>query len=367
MGTSDPLARSSPLPAGLDLAGKSVLVVGPAAAAAPVAEEARRRGAACAVEPGLLGPGDLLARPPLPRADVNVCPGPLERLPDPIEAVRSLAAAARELLVLDLVGPDAPLVLRRLRKLRVRRAVRANLPRLPVIFVGRNRSQASHEDRFYLTPAALERILMEQRRDFARLHVERGREGRYRVTAWKRRIGSLSILAGPSCSGKKHLTRELAAGRAPDVRPAVDVGGDFAPFVSVHELDTLAGPRVERVYYHYDILRPWKRGADFGLDEALDVIGCADLVRTTSLWAEPEALVARLDERIRRCRERGRDRKVKELERRRALYTEDRGARLRSIFREWLDFCERRGLETAIVDATLEPRPISRAEWEGRG
>src|SRR5690606_30641025 len=93
------------------------------------------------------------------------------------------------------------------------------LARLPIMFVARNGCRGDKQvQKFFITPAAMENLLIYQRGMFARIEQQPSEhKDRYVTIAHKRRIGHLLVVSGPTSAGKKSLMRALVANQLPEL------------------------------------------------------------------------------------------------------------------------------------------------------
>jgi hypothetical protein len=179
-----------------------------------------------------------------------------------------------------------------------------------VIFVGRGvPSFKSHGEvqKYFFTPAAIQRILGSQRALFAKIEIlPSSHKQRFIVVATRRRIGTLVIVSGPTSSGKSTFLTRFAEGKLPPALsaelPASSRGwpmtGASRLLLSQHgEASSLPPRDLEGAVLHYDILRPFSTGCQaYARDQALDLISCADKVVVVVLKPGLERLSRQLHE-----------------------------------------------------------------------
>ena len=295
--------------------------------------------------------------------DYVLCLNLLHHLSDPIALLDKLIARTKEYLILEIAGLGG----HDRRKLRLSRLRLLALARLPVIYVGRaGTSPGSFGQRFFLQPVAMENLLRYQRNMFAAIHFQPSEhKGRYITMAAKRRIDDLVIVAGPTASGKSRLIDRIVAGHEPALcaRCGIDDPALW-PAMNAFDLVLPQTPHMERLLFHYDTLRPFKRSAHVHeRDEALDILGCAQRVRVVTIWNPPEALLEQIEvadilRKTRRGVFRGNKRKAKIH----ALYKDPRN--IVEHYREWFAFCRTRGLEPLVVLPHAAMQCVSVDEWE---
>lgn len=296
---------------------------------------------------------DIEREPPQERFDYVLCLNLLHHLRDPIGVLDRLVRLTRERLVFEL----ATLGRHDRRKLGLSPLARWIAARLPVLYVGRSRTRAKREvQKFYITPAAIENLLIWQRGQFASLDIlPSEHKGRFLAVAHRRRIGHLLVVAGPTACGKKTFERRLLGGGFPEIArrlgiPDMSVWGEPVPAIRLTE----PGP-AERTHMllHYDTLRPFTSSAHvFARDEALDILETAERVSVLTLWTPPERLAAQLA-----ASEAGSRRTSRRHRRIAELYAEPRA--VLDHYRQWLAFVDARADESLVVDTAsgvlLEP------------
>ncbi len=295
--------------------------------------------------------------------DYVLCLNLLHHLSDPIALLDKLIARTKEYLILEIAGLGG----HDRRKLRLSRFRRLALARLPIIYVGRaGTSPGSFGQRFFIQPAAMENLLRYQRNMFAAINSQTtGHKGRYITIAAKRRIDDLVVVAGPTASGKSRLIERIVAGHEPALcaRLGIDDPGLW-PAMNAFDLVLPQAPHMERLLFHYDTMRPFKRSAHVHeRDEALDILGCAPRVRVVTIYNPPEELLEQFEVAdIRRKTRRGVFRGNKRKAKIHALYKDPRN--IVEHYREWFAFCRTRGLEPLVVLPHADMQCVSVDEWE---
>lgn len=291
-----------------DLTGKSVLDVG--SKFGYFCFEALKRGAARAVgidiEPDNVRKARLLAdclgstaqfelidieREPLRESfDYVLCLNLLHHLHNPLSTLEKLTAATRERLILEV----ATLGWRDRRRSGVSALAAPILRRAPILFVsptGATRKKSAQT--FYLTPKAIDNLLVHQRKVFARVDILRSpHKGRFMAVAHKRRIGRLVVVAGPSSSGKTTFIERVMSGDAPAIADRIGLGDTASwKLIDANKLFQLTEPAVEKLIFHYDFLRRFA-GAPvvYERDETLELLDTAQEVTFLTLWRPPELL-----------------------------------------------------------------------------
>lgn len=229
------------------------------------------------------------------RFDVVLCLNVLHHLRDPIAVLDKLIRMTRETLVLEV----ATLGAHDRKKFRLS-AIAARLIALaPVILVGSgDTSGKGSQQKFFLTRRAVANLLQSQRNAFATVEfIDSEFKGRFLVTARKRRVDELIVVAGPTSSGKSTLIDELRAGRHPGLarRLRLESLADV-PFLGASKLacdETLHYPRL---LFHYDILRPFDRSAKtHERDESLDILRAAKRISFVTLYTDAARLRAQIE------------------------------------------------------------------------
>ncbi len=330
-----------------DVSGKSVLHVG--CGEGELCRFALRKGAARAVgvdvDPSRIERASSKSRPtggeaafhvmnveeevPNETFDVVVC-GILNHVTDPAAVLRKLGAITREVLLLELESPASTAARRFIRRSRFGRFRGRGLHKLPVFVVGRGEWTTEQPDtNFYVSPAAIENLLMSQRRRFGEVQIVRTeRDDRYGVVARTLRIGRLIFVAGPASAGKTTLIRTLKDGTAPPkLRRHLELGDPEVWEFSVTNAHVVPRARIDALVVHYDFNRPWRHGSSsFERDQSLDLLEAAEELTLVTVCADLSVLLSRQRERIRERRT-----TIEQLNRRRVrslIWTTWRQARL---------------------------------------
>lgn len=299
------------------------------------------------------------------RFDDVLCLNLLHHLKDPIAALDKLIGLTRERLILEV----ASLGRHDRRKVDISAVTGFFLKRAPVILVGRAGTQGRRQvQKFFMTPQAIETLLMHHRGMFARVDIMPSEhKDRFIAIAHKRRIGRLAMVAGPTSAGKSTFIRRTLAGELPEVaaKAGLEDVRQWAPALSAKHAWQPSEPVRERLLLHYDFLRPHLRSARIHeRDEALDMLATAGRVTVLTLWTPPERLVRQISEgeidrggplarwlrppkRHRRIREEYRD-----------------PAKVIAHYRAWFDYIGRRADEHWIVEMADPVRFYTVEEWE---
>lgn len=221
----------------------------------------------------------------------------LHHLRDPIAALDRLISITRERLILEV----ATLGKHDKKKTGVSALARFFLRRTPTIVVTRSGTRGKREiQKFYITPGALENLLIYQRGMFARLETFASEhKGRFITVALKRRIGHLLVVSSPTSAGKKTIMRRLTAGALPELaeRLGTPDGSVWGKPFNANRIFEPDEPRRERMMLHHDFLRPYLRSTmTHERDEANDIFSCAERLTFLTIWTPPERLVRQITE-----------------------------------------------------------------------
>jgi 2-polyprenyl-3-methyl-5-hydroxy-6-metoxy-1,4-benzoquinol methylase len=304
-----------------DVAGQSVLDVG--SYLGYFCQEALRRGATSAhgieVDKEKVRQASALAemnalRPEFTRADIEdfpfdrpydvvLCLNVLHHLFDPVGVIQKLARAARRKLVLEVASINP----RDGRKLGLGPIARRFLERHPVIFTApgiAGRRQRTNAQKYFFTPRAVETILRNHTKRFARVEVTPSTyKQRFVVVAHARRIRKLLVVSGLTSAGKTRFLDELAAGTlSADLRSRLPAKCEAWPQIGADDLSreplrARCGSRVDTLELdglclEYDVLRPLEGATHtFARDQALDLLSVADEVVVVVVDPGPERLI----------------------------------------------------------------------------
>lgn len=308
------------------------------------------------------------------RFDNVLCLNVLHHLRNPLASIERLIEMTAGRLVLEVAG----LGNHDRRKLGVPWLRYLSLRNSPVIYVGKNGTSGRPSNvpkragfsgqKFFFTQDAILHLLQYQRCVFAQVSaVPSQHKGRFTVIAEKRRIEDLIVIAGPTSSGKSTLIDRLRGGKEPDLARYLELDDPVSiPAYNAFDLIEPRPPQLERLFFHYDLLRPFKRSAHVhGRDEALDILGSGRRVRVLTIYIPPERLRAQLEEAVitrktRRGKFRGNRRKAAIYE----MYADS--DRVHGWYQDFFTYCESRGVEVEIVLPAESMRCISVEEWQDR-
>ncbi|HSJ96979.1 MAG TPA: methyltransferase domain-containing protein [Myxococcota bacterium] len=269
--------------------------------------------------------------------DYVLCLNVLHHLRNPIAALDRLIALTRERLVLEV----AALGRHDRAKLGISPLARYFLNRAPILYVSRSATHGKRSSQnFFITAPAIDNLLRYQRGSFARVDsMPTGHKDRFISIAHKRRIGRLVVVTGPTSSGKSTMIEQLQNHQAPELakRLGIEDGSTWTALMS-NRLHEPSEPRMEKVLYHYDFLRPYLRGARIhSRDEGLELLDLAEQVTFLTIWCPPEVLGDRLEKRsiVPKTGPRGFRGRKRHL----VIRDEYRDpAKVRAHYRRWFDF-----------------------------
>lgn len=298
--------------------------------------------------------------------DYVLCLNVIHHLKNPLSAIERLAALTGERLVLEVadIGPHDR------KKLGLSLFQSMVLNRAPVLYVGRSLiSDRYSPQTFFIARAALENLLLHQRKSFSHLDVfDSDFKSRYIAIAHKRSVNRLLVVAGPTSAGKSTFIKRLLRGEARDVAEHLKFGDPASwEMTSAQSVGKLKKSQIENLILHYDTLRPVKRKIkDYRSDNALDLISEAKEVTFLTLWVEPEQLLKQLEEsEVRRYTGGGLMRKEKRIKKRQTLQIwEDykKPERIAEYYRRWFAFAETIKAPHLVVTATDDEPRAHRAE-----
>ena len=246
------------------LAGKSFIDIG--SYHGDLCIESLRRGATRAVGVELLQENVLIARDKATRAglspefveadfersggfgsfDVVACLNVLPQLFDPIHALRRLAGMAKERLVLQLPHQRRGWFSR----------FRALSPAIEVPWADRMHEVAGRT--FLPNTAALQGIFNQHMTAFEPIQIFGSKMGTsFLAVATKRRIKHLTVVAGPSKSGKSTFKNRLVGDRT--FRLSMGLPAEVTAQAEANEIGRLPIGALEHVIVHYDFFRPYDR------------------------------------------------------------------------------------------------------------
>ena len=288
--------------------------------------------------------------------DVVLCLNVLHHLYDPIHAIRKMARMAREKLVLEIAVPTLKDVLRR----RVS-AWALGARGFPAMFLRMPRDNVDVGSRmFLLTPAVLKVLLNLHSHEFEDVKASPSPfKKRWVVSATRRKIGRLTIVAGPTSSGKSTFCRQLVDDAALRVRLGL---GESTPLaVEASDAGALPNRPLDHVLLQYDTLRPAGRGMrTYQRDPALSLIRCARAVDVLTIMTDAPRLRAQFETNDLNSAKRI-SRRLRKIS---SLYRDRRF--LEYWYRQWFAYLESQVAAPGVrmaVENTGEFLPRPAAQW----
>lgn len=229
------------------------------------------------------------------RFDYVLCLNLLHHLKDPIAALDNLIDCTSDRLVLE----TASLGRHDRRKVHVRWLTQKILAKLPIMLVSRSGTRGARQvQKFFITPSAIENLLIYQRGMFARLQQQPSEHKERHITiAEKRRIGHLLVVSGATSAGKKSVMRALAANQLPELaaRLGTPDGEVWGRPLNAQKIYLPKEPVQDRMILHQDLMRPYMRSAMVHeRDEANDILDTAERITFVTIWTPPEQLIRQI-------------------------------------------------------------------------
>ncbi len=319
--------------------------------------------ASCLGLPAEFRCADIEREPITEQFDFVLCLNVLHHLRNPLAVLDNLVSITRERLILEIatVGRHDR------KKLLVSRLAPYFMANLPVIFVAKTGTWGRREtQKFYMTPAAIENLLIYHRGIFARLDtIPSQHKNRFLSIAHKRRIGHLLVVAGPTSAGKRTLEQKFVNNQLPQLAewvgtPDASVWGE--PFFASRQWEP-SEPVRERMLFHNDFLRPYLRSTrTHERDEALDVLDAAEKISFITLWTPPEQLIEQITAADVEFRQKTGKAPSKRHQKVRELYKDPQ--RILKHYREWFAFTESRSKDHIVVTLKDDIEIRSIDEWE---
>ena len=223
--------------------------------------------------------------------DVVICLNVLHHMFDSVHSLRQMMKLARRKVVLEFAAPRLSDVgLGMFNPLALLSAA------APAIVLGAPRKSVDVASRTFLfSRQAMQALFNKHTSVFEPVSIARSPfKGRLILSAVKRRIGHLVVVAGPTSAGKSTLIERLRSDPAVRARIGLDEGGWL--FDNAHLAALPNGP-IERLVLHYDILRPWGRSIrSYGRDPALDLLDVAERVTVLTLMASPATMLKQIEQ-----------------------------------------------------------------------
>jgi SAM-dependent methyltransferase len=224
------------------------------------------------------------------RFDYVLCLNVLHHLRNPLSALDTLIAAAREKLIIETAG----FTRRDRRKNGISLWKVPILSRLPIMLLARNSSQT-----FFLTVEALKVLLLEKRADIAKVDVVyAGHKGRPVVIAHRRRIKRMLVIAGLPAVGKSTLIEHLLS--QPDSPIARKIQFDGSQTWTSYNFGKIKECRdadMGNVIVHYNISGRMMNSDIYKYASALpELMSVADEVNIVTVTCPTERLIKQFEE-----------------------------------------------------------------------
>lgn len=217
--------------------------------------------------------------------DVVLCLNVLHHMFDAIGAINKMKRLARKKIVIEFASPSLrDLLYRSLNPF----AVLANA--VPAVILGNPKKNTDIASRSFLFTAKAMKVLFEKHTcAFEPLAITRSPfKGRLLLEARRRDLGHVTFVAGPTSSGKSTLFGSLLADAALRRKYGLEEGEWRG--VHGHEIDLPPG-RSDRVFVHYDMLRPYRRSIRaFNRDPRCDLLGAAERTSVVTVMVAPDLL-----------------------------------------------------------------------------
>jgi SAM-dependent methyltransferase len=259
--------------------------------------------------------------------DIVICSGALRHMLDPIHALHRMMRLAQERLLVCFSVPT----LREMRRFRISPGY-VLTGGAGLIALGRSRyTDNIYNFPFALTPAAVRTILNQHCALFEPVAVRRTADRGRLVVANRRRIDHLTVIAGPTSSGKSTLYKHLDTMRVELGLPLRD-----SAYITASAARDLPEGRHEHVVLHYDLLRPFhSRLHSYERDIATDLISVAARVTFVTIVADRDRLCRQLVDGEIAGRSKPPSSRHTQL-----LQQYAAPAFLSEWYRRWLSFCE---------------------------
>jgi hypothetical protein len=220
--------------------------------------------------------------------------GALDDLFDPIHALRRLAALAGEKVVLDIsVRPGSGRQVRRFGL----KSPRADKHESTIsLRVGPRRTDGKRA--FLFTPEAIAVLLNEHSFAFEPISVSPSPfDHRVVIEARRRRIGRLTVVAGPVAVGKSRLISKLAEDDL--LRAKVGIPEVTPPLIASSLWKKLPMGPIDHAVLHYNILRPLDTTVrTYERDPVISLFRCAETITFLTIGTTRERICSQLDRRI---------------------------------------------------------------------
>ncbi|RWL48147.1 MAG: methyltransferase domain-containing protein [Mesorhizobium sp.] len=256
--------------------------------------------------------------------DVVACLNVLPQLFDPIHALRRMASMANERLVLELPDQRHGWFSR----------FRPRRPAIEVPLAERMHEVAART--FLPNVAAIEGIFNQHMATFEPIQITRSKEtGSFLVVATKRRIKHLTVVAGPTKSGKSTFKNRLIGDR--DFRLSLGLPEAVTAQAEANEIKRLPLGSLDHVVLHYDFFRPYDRPlGTYERDPAVEFFGLAEHLSIFTMMTPKARIRAQLAATKLKKKRKRRETKP----RRKTLYMlYDSPEFLAGWYEKWFSFC----------------------------
>jgi len=295
--------------------------------------------------------------------DYVLCLNILHHMKNPISVIEKLIAITREKLIIEVASPGR----RDWKNFGIGLIGAFCLRKAAVIFVDNN-GRGRTGEKYFISPKSLENILLNHHRVFASVTIEKSRQkGRFIVTAEKRRIRRMLVIAGPTSVGKSTFIEKLRDGEFPELEKELGFH-DLKNWESQTggSLMNLKQAKVDSMIFHYDFLRVHFRSERTpDRDPVMDVLGVADEITFITLTAPREVLLKRLHSS--EIEPKMVDGKFKGNKRHvaiRDIYSRPGG--IDRQYRSWFDFVKTKSSRQYVVDTSVDPKLVPLATWEAK-
>lgn len=288
--------------------------------------------------------------------DYVLCLNVLHHLRNPIASIDKLAAATRDTLVLEIASFSR----RDRKKNGVSWLIGKLLGWYPIFFVAGDSSQT-----FFMTAAAVRRLLLKHRFDFARAEkIADGHKGRFIIVAKRRRIDRLVIVAGLPASGKSTFIDYLSGPSGADLSRQIGADPDlvwaqwlFGKLLRSEHQD------LGNVILHYNISKHLIDGDLYHHSRALsDLINVSREVAVVTVNCPRTELLERFRaNRMNNTRKSLTSRRHrKKIDQLKAVY--ERPESLKALYDDWFGFLDKRNIRHVTVAAQGSGYAIQEAE-----
>ena len=298
--------------------------------------------------------------------DYVLCLNVLHHLRNPLLAIDRLIPLTKEKLILEV----AAFGVHDRKKMKVSYFKRRVLNESPVIYVSPSGASGKKAvQRFFISPSAIENLLLHQRGPFAKVDtIPSEHKGRYISIARKRKIQQLLVVSGPTSIGKSTFIKKLMKNELGEVSKSLEMEDPSAWVMSSPILikKNLKDAFHQKMIFHYDFLRPYQRSARVPKrDDALEIVDTADHVVFLTLWCPSNMLRDRLkrgelDPNTVNGVYKGRERYLQ-------LYEEYKDPqKIYGHYQNWFEFTSSKNGRHVMASLTDTLELFSLDEWESR-